>query len=51
MIVVAAVETRWSHGQVKGQINPLKGSKRQMYGRTGLLLLRARVLPYNAMPP
>lgn len=43
--VVAAVETRWSNGQVEGQINRLKMIKRQMYGRAGFDLLRARVLP------
>ena len=49
--VVAAVETPWSNGQVEGQINRLKAIKRQMYGRAGFHLLRARVLPYNAMAP
>ncbi len=44
--VVAAVETDWSNGQVEGQINRLKMLKRQMYGRAGFALLRARVLPY-----
>jgi transposase len=45
--VSAAVETSWSTGQVEGQINRLKMIKRQMYGRAGLELLRARVLPYS----
>ena len=49
--VVAAVETRWSNGQVEGQINRLKAIKRQKYGRAGFALLRARVLPYHAMAP
>lgn len=44
--VLAAVETEWSNGQVEGQINRLKMLKRQMYGRAGIVLLRARVLPY-----
>ena len=44
--VNAAVETSWSTGQVEGQINRLKMIKRQMYGRAGFDLLRARVLPY-----
>ena len=44
--VLAAVETCWSNGQVEGQINRLKTLKRQMYGRAGFALLRARVLPY-----
>lgn len=44
--VAAAVEKEWSTGQVEGQINRLKTIKRQMYGRAGFELLRARVLPY-----
>jgi len=44
--VLAAVETCWSNGQVEGQINRLKALKRQMCGRAGFALLRARVLPY-----
>ena len=35
------------NGQVEGQINWLKAIKRQMYGRAGFNLLRARVLPYR----
>jgi transposase len=49
--VAAAVETPWNNGQTEGQINRLKAIKRQMYGRAGFHLLRARVLPYNAMAP
>jgi transposase len=49
--VLAAVETPWSNGQTEGQINRLKAVKRQMYGRAGFQLLRARVLPYQAMAP
>jgi len=49
--VLAAVETRWSNGQVEGQINRLKTIKRQMYGRAGFDLLRARVLPYVPLRP
>ncbi len=45
--VAAAVETSWSSGQVEGQINRLKTIKRQMYGRAGFELLRARVLSYS----
>jgi transposase len=45
--VAAAVDTSWSSGQVEGQINRLKTIKRQMYGRAGFALLRARVLPYS----
>jgi len=47
--VMAAVELKWSTGQVEGQINRLKMIKRQMYGRAGFSLLRARVLPYKAV--
>jgi transposase len=43
----AAVDTSWSTGQVEGQNNRLKMIKRQMYGRAGFELLRARVLPYS----
>jgi transposase len=35
----------WSNGQTEGQINRLKTLKRAMYGRAGVDLLRARVLP------
>lgn len=49
LAVCAAVDTSWSTGQVEGQINRLKTIKRQMYGRAGFDLLRARVLPY--LPP
>jgi transposase len=45
--VAAAIDTPWSTGQVEGQINRLKMIKRQMYGRAGFKLLRARVLPYS----
>jgi transposase len=46
--VEAAVEQSWSNGPVEGHINRLKMPKRQMYGRAGFELLRARVLP---LPP
>ena len=50
--VMAAVETRWSSGQVEGQINRLKSIKRRMYGRASFALLRARVLLYeDDLPP
>jgi transposase len=42
--VQAALDEAWSNGPVEGQINRLKLIKRQMYGRAGLPLLRARVL-------
>lgn len=43
--VAAGIEKPWSNGQVEGQVNRLKMLKRQMYGRSGFLLLRRRVLP------
>ena len=46
--VEAAVGTRWSNGPVEGHINRLKMLKRQMYGRTGVELLRARLRPEPA---
>lgn len=36
---VAATENEWSSIRVEGQINRLKTIKRQMYGRSGFLLL------------
>jgi len=42
--VYAAVTERWSNGPVEGHVNRLKTIKRQMYGRAGFVLLRARVL-------
>ena len=47
--VAAAVDMPWSNGQVEGQINRLKMVKRQMYGRAGFELLRARVLSYSPL--
>jgi AcrR family transcriptional regulator len=35
----------WSNGQTEGQINRLKTLKRTMYGRAGVDLLRARLMP------
>ncbi len=43
--VEAAVTEQWSNGPVEGHINRLKTIKRQMYGRAGVELLRARLLP------
>ena len=40
-----AICERWSNGQTEGQINRLKTLKRAMYGRAGIELLRARMLP------
>jgi transposase len=43
-----AVTEGWSNGQTEGQINRLKTLKRAMYGRAGLELLRARMLPLHS---
>jgi hypothetical protein len=42
-----AIEKPWNNGPVEGQINRLKVIKRQMYGRAGFELLKARVLPLS----
>lgn len=42
--VLAAMTTKWSNGPVEGHVNRLKTIKRQMYGRAGFILLRARVI-------
>jgi transposase len=42
--VLAAVTQPWSNGPVEGHVNRLKTVKRQMYGRAGFILLRARVV-------
>jgi transposase len=41
--VTAAMTDSWSNGQVEGQVGRLKLIKRQMFGRAGMALLRARV--------
>jgi len=46
--VESAVREPWSNGSVEGQLNRLKMLKRQMYGRAGIELLRARLLPEPA---
>ena len=43
-----AIREPWSNGQTEGQINRLKTLKRAMYGRAGVDLLRARMLPFHA---
>ena len=40
-----AMSEPWSNGQTEGQINRLKTLKRAMYGRAGVELLRARMMP------
>jgi transposase len=42
--VNAAVTLPWSNGPVEGHVNRLKTIKRQMYGRAGFTLLKARVV-------
>ena len=42
--VDAAVTTRGNNGPVEGHVNRLKTIKRQMYGRAGFALLKARVV-------
>ncbi|WP_424376036.1 ISL3 family transposase [Methylocystis silviterrae] len=42
-----AIVEHWSSGQAEGQINRLKAFKRAMYGRAGIDLLRARMLPFE----
>jgi hypothetical protein len=46
--VEAAVSEPRSNGPVERQLNRLKMLKRQMYGRAGIELLRARPLPEPA---
>jgi transposase len=40
-----AIVEPWSSGKAEGQINRLKTLKRAMFGRAGIELLRARMLP------
>jgi transposase len=47
--VEAAVTETWSNGPVEGHVARLKTIKRQMYGRAGFELLRARVLPLTTL--
>jgi hypothetical protein len=42
-----AITETWSNGQTEGQINRLKMLKRAMYGRAGVDLLRARMIPLS----
>jgi transposase len=44
-----AVIEPWSNGQTEGQISRLKTMKRAMYGRAGITLLRARMLPLKTI--
>jgi transposase len=47
--VKLSMTTPWSNGPIEGHINRLKAIKRQMYGRAGFELLKARMLPWNAL--
>ena len=49
--VEGAVTEPGSNGPVEGHINRLKTLRRQMYGRAGVELLRARVLPLEDVRP
>jgi transposase len=42
--VRAGVAGAWSNGQVEGSVSRLKAIKRQMFGRAGFDLLKARIL-------
>jgi transposase len=42
--VKAGLTLEWSNGPVEGQVTRLKLLKRQGYGRTGVALLRQRLL-------
>ena len=44
-VVRNAMSEPWSNGPTEGQINRLKTLKRAMYGRAGVELLRARMMP------
>jgi transposase len=46
-----AVATPWNNGPLEGHVNRLKMIKRQMYGRAGFDLLKARVLPWEPARP
>ena len=46
--VMLSITMPWSNGPIEGHINRLKAIKRQMYGRAGFELLKARVLPWDA---
>jgi hypothetical protein len=49
-LFVGLVTEKWSNGPVEGQVNRLKTIKRQMYGRAGVELLRARLIPLTVAP-
>ena len=45
--VELSITTPRSNGPIEGQINRLKAIKRQIYGRAGFQLLKARVLSWD----
>ena len=47
-VKLSMTATPWSNDPIEGQLNRLKAIKRQMYGRAGFELLKARVLPWDA---
>lgn len=47
--VKQAFTRRWSNGPTEGQVNRLKMRKRALYGRAGVELLRARMLPLHPL--
>jgi hypothetical protein len=47
--VKLSITMPWSNGPIEGHINRLKAIKRQMYGRAGFQLLKARVLPWEEL--
>lgn len=46
--VKLSMTTPWSNGPIEGPIKRLRAIKRQMYGRAGFELLKARALPWDA---
>ncbi|WP_185842138.1 transposase [Streptomyces sp. WAC 06725] len=42
--ITAGLSSTWSSGQCEGQVNRAKLLKRQGYGRSGLPLLRQRII-------
>ena len=46
--VTNGLTLHWNSGRVEGTVNKIKMIKRQMYGRAGFALLKARVLPLSA---
>jgi transposase len=44
-----AITVPWSNGPIEGHIDRLKTIKRQMNGRAGFELLKARVMPFEPL--